>query len=351
MTPPSASIDARQVTLGLQSDKTGADYQRLAVLAEDTGFDGISVFNDIGYQPPQFALLEMARVTRRIRLGAACFNPFLVHPVEIAGQVAALDLASEGRAYLGLTRGAWLERVGVTGRRPVRALSEAAEIVQRLLAGDDSGYTGETFRLAPGLRLQYARLREAVDVLFGVWGPRGAAEAVLSAREVKLGGSANPDMVRRMRAWLDNAPVPDATTGLGGAPVDGRRVGVVAGAVTVVDEDRAAARAKARAEVAMYLEVVGAMDPTVKLPPDLLVRLSALLAEGRADDAGRLIPDDLLDRFCFSGTPADIIELAERVFEAGAGRVEFGTPHGLTNDHGVELLGTKVLPALKTTHP
>lgn len=323
----------RQVTLGLQSDKSAADYQRLAVLAEDLGFDGVSVFNDIGFQPPQFALLEMARVTHRVRLGAACLNPFLLHPIEIAGQVATLDLASDGRAYLGLTRGAWLERVGVDGGRPVSALAETVEVVSRLLSGDDSGYRGEAFVLRPGLRLRYRTARPRVDTTFGVWGPRGAAVAAMCAQEVKLGGSANPDMVRRMSSWL---------AGSGGSDV-----GVVAGAVTVVDEDRAAARSRARAEVAMYLEVVAALDPTVELPPGLLPRLGALLAAGRPDDAGRLIPDDILDRFCFSGVPDDVAEQAAALFEAGASRVEFGTPHGLSDVRGVELLGSKVLPALR----
>ena len=82
-----------QVTLGFQTDKSGADYQRLAVMAEALGFDGVSVFHDFGFQPSLYPLLEMARVTERIRLGAACLNPFLLHPVEIAGQAAALDLA------------------------------------------------------------------------------------------------------------------------------------------------------------------------------------------------------------------------------------------------------------------
>ena len=39
--------------------------------------------------------------------------------------------------------------------------------------------------------------------------------------------------------------------------------------------------------------------------------------------------------------------LAQRVLDAGAGRIDFGTPHGLTDDEGVALLGTAVLPRLR----
>jgi 5,10-methylenetetrahydromethanopterin reductase len=327
------------VTLGFQTDKSAAAYARLATLAESFGFDGVSVFHDLGYQPSLFALVEMARASSRLRLGAACLNPVLLHPAEIAGQVAALDLASGGRAYVGLARGAWLERVGASADRPLQRLAEAVEVVRRLLAGDDSAYAGEVFTLAAGTRLRYPRARDRVDVLLGTWGPRGLALAGRCADEVKLGGCANPDMVRHARRLLD-----DACRAAGRAPSS---VGLVAGAVTVVDEDAGAARRQARREVAMYLDVVAPLDPTVSVPEALPGRLRAALAARDVDAAGRLVPDDLLDRFALAGDPSTVAAHAAALFEAGASRVEFGTPHGRTDEHGVELLGGQVLPALR----
>jgi 5,10-methylenetetrahydromethanopterin reductase len=67
----------------------------------------------------------------------------------------------------------------------------------------------------------------------------------------------------------------------------------------------------------------------------------------RYEAAGALIPDDVLDRFAFSGTPSHVAGLARRVLDAGAGRVDFGAPHGLTDADGVALLGTAVLPRLR----
>jgi 5,10-methylenetetrahydromethanopterin reductase len=325
---------ATEVTLGFQSDKSGSDYARLAVIAEALGFDGISVFHDFGFQPSLYPLLEMARVTSRVRLGAACLNPFLLHPVEIAGQAAALDLASGGRAYVGLTRGAWLERVGVQWRRPLRAMAEAIEVLRRLLRGDETEYPGEIFPLAAGTRLLYPRARPDLDVLLGTWGPRGLALAGRAADEVKLGGCANPAMVRHARGLIDAAS-------------GGRRVGLVVGAVTVVDDDGAAARARARTEVAMYLDVVAAQDVTVDVPNEVLAPLRAALAAGAREVAGRLVPDELLRKFAFAGTPDEIVAHAATLVAAGADRIEFGTPHGRTDDDGVELLGKRVLPALR----
>jgi 5,10-methylenetetrahydromethanopterin reductase len=124
-------------------------------------------------------------------------------------------------------------------------------------------------------------------------------------------------------------------------------VRVVAGAVTVVAEDGAPARRRARSEVAMYLAVVGALDTTAELPDGLVSSIAELVATGNDAAAGALIPDEVLDRFAFSGTPEHVAAQARAVIEAGAGRIDFGAPHGLTGADGVRLLGTRVLPLLR----
>jgi 5,10-methylenetetrahydromethanopterin reductase len=267
----------------------------------------ISVFHDLFFQPAIFPLLAIARATERVRLGPAALNPQTLHPVEIAGQVASLDLASNGRAYLGLVVGSWLDRLGLEEERPVTRLREAVEVVRRLLARDRSGFAGERFTLAPGAGLAYEPLRADVPLMIGTWRPRAAAYAAGVAAEVKIGGSANPDMVRLMRSWLG---------------ADGPRI--VVGAVTVVDEDGDRARAHATKQVQMYLDVVAALDATL--------------------EPGAPPPPE---KFVFAGTPEEVAEHARAVLDAGADRVEFGTPQGLTTRDGVALLCDRVLPLLR----
>ena len=67
---------------------------------------------------------------------------------------------------------------------------------------------------------------------------------------------------------------------------------------------------------------------------------------------GRIIDIDtpanlVLDQFAFSGTPDQVAAQVEALLEAGVTRVEFGTPHGLTAASGIELLGRRVLPAVR----
>ena len=320
----------RELGLGLQTDKRPGGYGPLARMAEDAGFDVVTTFNDLWFQPALPALLEIAAATTRVRIGPSCLNPFTVHPVEIAGQTAVLDATSSGRAFLGLARGTWLEPLGVDQSHPVTAIRETWEIVARLLAGDDAGFAGCRFSLPQGQGLRFPILRKQVPLLIGTWAPRLSAFAGDEADELKVGGSANPDVVPVMRERIANP-----------------EVGIVLGAVTVVDEDGARARRIARREVAMYLAVVAELDPTVEVDPELIARVRELVATDDHDAAGSLIPDDLLDRFSFAGTPNEVADHAEAILAAGARRVDFGTPHGAPERRGVELLCTGVLPRLR----
>ena len=268
----------------------------------------LTVFHDLLFQPAIGPLLLMARVTERVRLGPAALNPFTLHPVELAGQAAMLDLVSGGRAYLGIARGAWLETLGLAEDRPLTALREAVEIVRRLFAGDRGGFRGSRFSLAPDVGLNYEPPRREMPLLIGTWGRKTAGWAGTVAQEVKLGGSANPDMVALLREWIGNDSV-----------------GVVVGAVTVVDEDGDRARERARRELELYLPVVARLDPTLELrggePP--------------------------LDRFSIAGTPEEVARKVLELVDAGASRVELGTPQGLTTGGGVELICDRVLPLLR----
>jgi 5,10-methylenetetrahydromethanopterin reductase len=252
------------------------------------------------FQPAIAPLLLIAQATERVRVGPAALNPYTLHPVEIAGQAAVLDLVSGGRAFLGLAHGAWLDRLGLEQPRPIETMREAVEVVRRLLGGDRSGFRGERFQLAPEVGLEYEPARKRIPLMLGTWRPRMAALAAEVADEVKIGGCANPAMVRLMREWIGRD-----------------EVGVVVGAVTVVDRDGESARERAREKVAMYLDVVGRLDPTL--------------------EPGRPLP---LERFVFAGTPAELVAHVEELAAAGVKRVEFGDPVGL------DLLLDEVVPAL-----
>jgi 5,10-methylenetetrahydromethanopterin reductase len=327
-----------QVSIAFQTDKRLAAYGPLAAAAEAYGFDAVTVYNDMLYQPAWLPLLEMARATRRVQLGVAAVNPFTCHPVNIAGNIALIDEAAQGRAYLGVARGAWLDFVGLHPKRGVAALAEALRCVRHLLRRSSEPLAGEFYPLAGGDTLRWPIARPELPFLLGTWGEQTIRACIAEIAAVKIGGSANPGVLPHFRRVIDEAA---AATGC-----DGKQVEIVIGAVCVVDEDGAAARALARREVALYLPVVAKLDPSLHLDPDLLTAIKQAAARYDFAAAADFISDELLHCFAFAGTPSEVADHAAALFAAGAGRVEFGTPHGLSAESGLRLLGGQVVPAL-----
>src|SRR5215210_7338399 len=98
------TMKPKSISIAFQTNHPLSAYGVMAAQCEQYGFDGVTVYNDMLYQPAWLPLLEIARSTRRARLGPAAVNPFTCHPINIAGNIALLDEASGGRAYLGLAR-------------------------------------------------------------------------------------------------------------------------------------------------------------------------------------------------------------------------------------------------------
>jgi 5,10-methylenetetrahydromethanopterin reductase len=322
-------------SIAFQSNKTPQEYEALAELVNHYNFAVVSVYNDLLFQPALGALLLMARKLHRAQIGPAALNPYTLHPVEIAGQIAVLDLVSQGRAYLGLARGSWLTTIGVETPRPVQTLREAALVVKHLLARNPNSFEGKVFKLSEKALLNYSPQRSEVPIMIGTWGAQTARMAGEVADEVKIGGSSNPAMLGYLRPAIE-----EGTLRAGRNP---GTVGICLGAVTVVDQDREAARALVRKEAALYLPVVAALDPTLN-DPEWLACIQAAANRQDYDYISEQISDEILERFAFAGNPQDIIRQVEQLVEAGASRVEFGTPHGLNSFEGIRLLGEKVLP-------
>lgn len=331
-------MSSHQLSIAFQTDKLLAAYGPLAAQAEAYGFDGVTVYNDMLYQPAWLPLLEIARATSRVRIGPAAVNPFTCHPMNLASNAALIDEASDGRAYLGLARGGWLDFVGLHPKAPVTALAEAFACVRHLLRQSKEPLSGSLFPLAGGDSLRWTIQNPEIPFLLGTWGEKTLRACLPFISEVKVGGSANPDAAAWMRGLIGKHA---QATGR-----QGEDVGVVVGAVCVVDEDAAAARALARREVALYLPIVAALDPTVAVEPDRLAGMQAAADRYDFDAAARFVSDELLARFAFAGNPEEVAGQAAAIFAAGAVRVEFGTPHGLTPESGLRLLGERVLPLL-----
>ncbi len=322
--------------VSFQSDKSVDEYRELAALVDLYEFNAVSVYQDLFFQPPWPALFHFAELTSAPLVGPAVVNPYLAHPVLVAGHLAMLDELSRGRAYLGVGRGAFFDAIAVAQPKPLVAIREMVELVQRFLEGDRTPYSGELFSASADAYLRFPIPNRRLPVLIGGWGPRTLGLGGAIADMVKIGGCANPDSAATFRGYVNQ--------GAQRAGRDPASIHLIYGAVTVVDRDPRIAEVVARRNVAMYIAVAGRLDPTYTVPENELGRIEVALARGDTDAAAAAISPETLRRFCVFGTPRDVIAQMERLFDAGVDVFELGTPHGVHEHDAIRMLGEEVLP-------
>ncbi|WP_420450684.1 LLM class flavin-dependent oxidoreductase [Ilumatobacter sp.] len=130
------------------------DVADLAEVAEDSGWDGLFVWEPVWGVDAWISLALAAVRTSRIRLGTMLTPPSRRRPWELAGQVATVDRVSSGRAVLSVGLGATdsgFEAFGEECDRRVRAelMDECLEIVCGLWAGQPVDHDGVHYRVTP----------------------------------------------------------------------------------------------------------------------------------------------------------------------------------------------------------
>ena len=335
-------MEKRELSIAFQTDKRAQAYIDLAKLVNEYSFNAVTVYCDAPFHPSYAPLMLMAPHIKRARVGPAGIPPSRMHPLDVAAQTALLADLAAGGVYLGLVRGGWLADHGIAELKPpIQAMREAIEIIRKTLAGESAGYAGQVYQIAEHVLAPYPLPEAKIPLQIGTWGKKLAALAGEIADEVKIGGSANPDVIPVIAHYI---AVGEARAGRPKGTVK-----VVIGAVSVIDEDRELARWTARKSVSLYMPIVSRLDPTLDIDPDLMTRLQTHVNAGEDEAAARLIPDDILDRFIFAGNPDDIIKQCARLYDAGAQRIELGTPHGVREAaSGIHLIGRQVIPGLRS---
>lgn len=326
-----------RLSLAVSGDKQLREYVRIAKAAEEFGFDTLSVADDLMFKPAWPILFLIAQHTRQIRLGPAVVNPYLMHPALIAGTVAALDELSNGRAYLGLGRGAFLEFVGIEPTAPLTTVREAIEIVRRLLNGDRTPYSGRFFHATEEAALHSQPRRPNIPILIGTWSPRLSNLAGQLADEIKAGAAWSNDYAHFMWSHVE-----------AGARQAGRNpeeVTLAFGPLTSIAHDPADARAAAARALAVYLPHLQPMTDYLNVDRE---EIEAVRTSARAGDyagAAALISDATLAQFALFGTPQHCIEAIEQtIAQTPIGRIEFGIHHSPNEREALRLLGKRVLP-------
>ncbi len=310
-------------------------YVELARTVESYAFDELTVHDIVWWRPLWPILTLIAEHTERVLVGPDVTHPYLRHPVDTAACIAALDELSGGRAVLGLGAGSMLDRIEVPIERPLVAVRETAELVQRFLARDRTPYEGERFRAHEDAQFFWEPPRARVPTFVGAYAPGMVAEAPRWVDELRPPGTWAPGFFRDVQQRAREA-----------AGDESFHVGCDVW-VSIGDE-REEARALGRRILAQFL-ALPVFRPQVEfheVDPDEVEAVGEAMRAGDAAAAAGRVSDSTLDTFVAAGTVADVVSGLERLLEARPSTVTFSGRLGPDPERALALLGGEVLPAV-----
>lgn len=322
---------------GMYPMKNYVDWARRI---EALGFDEIHIADDLIMRPAWPILTLIGAHTSRIKLGPAIITPQVAHPAYHAGNLAALDELTSGRAICGLGRGGFNEMIGLPrGPKPIKQVKEAYLLLRHLLTGNREPFSGEFYNTTADLFFQFDVLRPDMSIFIGTWGPQMARMAGTIASGIKADCTWRPSYVRHLREQ-----VTQGAESVGRSPED---LEIIVGPLCSVAKSRDRARDHIREMLALLLPLLAPMTDHAGISQQECQAIHDTFAAGDTEKAKAMVPESALRAFSASGTPADIIPEIEEIIESGATHIAFGPPLGPDFDEALELLGTEVLPYFK----
>ena len=330
-------------SLRFNNDLPIAQYAVLAQAAERAGFDQFWVSNDLFLRSAPVILASIAQATQRIQIGSCIFNPYTIHPAEIAMFAASMDELSGNRFNLGLAAGAgeFLKWVGIEQVKPLAMMRETIAVIRALLRGERVDFNGQHLHWTNEAYLRFSAPRTTPIYL-----------GAMSEGMLRLAGDCcdgvlpllfPPENYYQVRDLVRNS----VRTG---ASPDPTEFDFAACIWVSLDEDRAAARRVLAQKIAYYGH---ALSPLIYerlglTRDDFRPIERALMVERDEDKAVRMVlADERMLRIGICGDADDVIERLKPLIAAGATHISFGPPLGPDPLKAIALLGKRVVGRLK----
>jgi 1,4-dihydroxy-2-naphthoate octaprenyltransferase len=308
---------ARRIGLGLAARGEVADVVEWSERARAAGLESIWV-HDSYYERDavSYAAAIASRLgepgandTFRVALGAV--NPFTRHPVVLAMTGSALDEMAPGRIVMGLGTGLplRLKQMGIpySPDGAVEGVSRAMDVVRKLWAGERLPSAAEGL---PPIQPMFAPPHR-IPLYIAAY----RREFVALAGQKADGYLARPaESIPSLKGILERLAAAAAEAGR-----DPRAIESAGYLLSLVDETRREAlnRAKREPFVIYMMSVLG--DVSLRragFDLELRDRIAAAWRAEQFHEAGKLIPDELLDAFMLCGTREDVAAGAARFHEA-----------------------------------
>lgn len=137
-----------RIDIILESNAAPEAVAALGSLAEEVGLGGVWVSNMNDARDPFINFVDLGRNTSSIHIGPIAVSPFELHPLKMATALLTLNEVTSGRAQIVVGAGGGTATAMRASReRPVRAVRECVEILQRAAGGEPLQYAGEIYQV------------------------------------------------------------------------------------------------------------------------------------------------------------------------------------------------------------
>ena len=234
---------------------------------------------DEGTERDTYVALTAIVEATGLTVAPAITNPFSRHPVATAAAIATLAELAPGRVMHGLGVGGSrvLKPLGIDPERPYTALRETFELNRRLLAGETVGEAS----------LPWFQPEAPVPIAVAGRGPR----------------------VQRLAAehsdWVILSAAPPADLPAVAERIRSRGSAQIAWSAYLAYNDTERRRVLPHFSY-MAVDAPAEVRSADGLDDDDTEEVRRLMLAGRMDDAAKLLPDALVDRYGLAGTPAAI---------------------------------------------
>ena len=324
-------------SLRLNNDLPVKEYIRLAQVADAAGFDQFWVSDDLFLRSAPVILTAVANATRRIEIGTCIVNPYTLHPAEMAMMAATLDEISGGRFNLGLASGAgeFLKWVGITPEKPLTAVVETVQAINRLMNGERVEFDGQFMQWTSEAYLRFRPLRR-VPIYIGAMSPN-MLRAIGEYADGGLPLLFPPEHLENVRPYIQE-----------GADRAGRDLSTIDLAACVwasIDDVRTAAENALKDKIAYYGH---ALSPLIwqqlgVTREDFVPIERAVMVENDATTARSLVTPPMM-RIGIAGNAHDLIERLEGLCALGADHISLGPPLGPDPLAALTIVGQTVIP-------
>jgi 5,10-methylenetetrahydromethanopterin reductase len=296
-----------KISLGLYGKQTPAEIITAGKLADSRGFDALWLSDsDLPASEIHTLLGALAASTERIQLGAAVTYPLTRHPVAAIPALATISALSGGRAALGIRIGDTASRAMNNDIARTMPLEEAVARCRALLAGEGAvcGENCAAELAAPELPIYIAAS-----------GPKMLHLAGRIADGVILMNGVTPELIGAAIILLRR-----------GEAEQGRRPGATKVAVWAACHTDYRA-VKSGIASTLLRDIPGPVNEQTRAVADDIRGAYRSQQDQHVDiELSQLIPDELVSRFAFTGSPTAIKEQIDALRGLGVDEVILAIP-------------------------